>query len=162
MRFLVLLSCVGLFGAEAGPGVSRELALQRARAISNARYDIALEIKEHTSDLPGHMALRFDLSEKLDPLVIDFRDDSARNLIVNGKEVEVSQSNGHIVIPDRFSNLGANTVEVDFAAKVAEANRAITRYKDLQDGSEYLYTLFVPMDASMEFPCFDQPGPSNT
>ena len=36
---------------------------------------------------------------------------------------------------------------------------AITRYEDKDDGSEYIYSLFlfVPMDASMAFPCFDQP-----
>ena len=28
---------------------------------------------------------------------------------------------------------------------------------DREDGAEYLYTLFVPSDASTVFPCFDQP-----
>jgi aminopeptidase N len=144
-------------GPDPGPGVSRELARTRARAISNVRYRIELDIKQHAAELPGHLDLTFDLSEKPDPLAIDFRDDSAQKIRVNGKDAEVSQSDGHILIPGRYLSMGANRVEMYFSAKVAEANRAITRYNDLQDGSESLYTLFVPMDASMEFPCFDQP-----
>ena len=42
---------------------------------------------------------------------------------------------------------------------VADTDRgsAITRYIDKEDGSEYIYSLFVPSDASTAFPVFDQP-----
>ena len=53
---------------------------------------------------------------------------------------------------------GHNQIELDFESGIAEANRAVTRYVDTQDGNEYLYTLFVPMDASLAFPCFRSAG----
>src|SRR6266581_1561102 len=40
---------------------------------------------------------------------------------------------------------------------IALSGSAVTRYVDREDGSEYVYTLFVPSDASSAFPCFDQP-----
>jgi aminopeptidase N len=156
LLLLLVLSAHG-FAAAPAAGVSRELAQQRAAAISNLRYTLALDIKERSPGYPGHVAITFDLKTKLDPVVLDFRDDSARRIQVNGKDADTSEGNGHILIPGRYFAIGTNRVEMDFEAKVAEANRAITRYLDAQDGSEYVYTLFVPMDASMEFPCFDQP-----
>ena len=50
-----------------------------------------------------------------------------------------------------------NVIVIDFTAPVGPSGKAITSYTDKQDNSEYIYTLFVPMDASMAFPCFDQP-----
>ncbi|HEX5433925.1 MAG TPA: M1 family aminopeptidase [Candidatus Angelobacter sp.] len=50
-----------------------------------------------------------------------------------------------------------NVIAIDFTAPVGTAGTALTRYDDKDDNSEYIYTLFVPMDASMAFPCFDQP-----
>jgi aminopeptidase N len=53
--------------------------------------------------------------------------------------------------------VGVNEVELSFESPVSAAGSAVTRYQDREDGSEYVYTLFVPSDASTMFPCFDQP-----
>ena len=156
MRWLLaFLGTAAAWGAD--PGVSRELARGRAAAISNLRYEIALDIQPMVTGYAGRVGINFDLREVPDPLVLDFRDDSMRGLKVNGKDAEATQGNGHILIPGRLLKTGANTMEMQFALKVADSGSAATRFKDAQDGSEYVYTLFVPMDASQAFPCFDQP-----
>jgi aminopeptidase N len=65
--------------------------------------------------------------------------------------------NGHIVLPATALRIGENVLSLKFDAAVGPSGKAITRYEDKDDGAEYFYTLFVPMDASAAFPCFDQP-----
>jgi aminopeptidase N len=148
-------------------GVSRTLARDRARLVSNVRYKLSIELRKRAARMPGHIAIQFELAATpADPLPLDFRDldstgkvieGSARGIKVNGSAAEPARSNGHILIPGKLLHRGANQIEMDFDSAIAEANRAVTRYIDSEDGSEYLYTLFVPMDASLAFPCFDQP-----
>jgi aminopeptidase N len=147
-------------------GVSRDLARQRARVIANTRYQLDLELRPHASRMPGRIVIAFDLSSIPDPLALDFRDldsqgkvidGAARNLQVNGHPEDLHQAKGHILVSAKYLRTGANTIELSFDSSIAEANRAVTRFIDNQDGNEYLYTLFVPMDASLAFPCFDQP-----
>src|SRR5262249_44369575 len=77
---------------------------------------------------------------------------------INGQPAsDLQQTNGHIVFPASYFKAGENTIKLDFETGAAAAGRPIIRYRDTDDGSEYIYTLFVPMDASLAFPCFDQP-----
>ena len=142
--------------ASAPVGIPRELAEERAARISNLRYELSFEIRQHAESAPGTETLRFKLSEG-GPLLLDFRGDSPRELSINRQPVPVVVENGHIVLSGGALRVGENVVSLKFDAPVGPSGKAITRYEDKEDGSEYFYTLFVPMDASAAFPCFDQP-----
>lgn len=141
--------------ADAPQGIPRELARERALRVSDIRYNLHFDLTPHATSLRGREVLTFKLSSDTGTLLLDFREGSVESISVNGKAGSTALDNGHLrlvtVVP------GANRVEVEFTAPVATAGKAFTRYEDKDDGSEYLYTLFVPMDASMAFPCFDQP-----
>jgi aminopeptidase N len=90
-------------------------------------------------------------------VLLDYRDGTLGMVRVNGAQIAAKIDNGHIVIPPEHLRAGENTVVADFTSNIAPAGKAFTRFDDRDDGAEYIYTLFVPMDASMAFPCFDQP-----
>jgi aminopeptidase N len=149
---------LGMVPAVPAPvGIPHELAVERKARVSELRYGLEYRLVPHAAATEGVEHLRFQLRENGAPLLLDFRDGKVESLAVNGAVAQVVESNGHLVLPAAALHAGANEVEVHFAANVAAAAKAITRFEDHDDGSEYLYTLFVPMDADMAFPCFDQP-----
>ncbi|MBL8183241.1 MAG: hypothetical protein JNL64_16815, partial [Blastocatellia bacterium] len=62
----------------------------------------------------------------------------------------------HLIFYDNVV-IGENVIKLDFTSPILTSGSAITRYVDKEDGSEYVYSLFVPSDASTAFPVFDQP-----
>src|SRR5207253_1102706 len=110
----------------------------------------------HATASAGHEELTFTL-KSVQPILLDYRDGTVSRMTVNGSEVAATADNGHLTLPADKLRVGENTLTFDFTSAVAPAGKAMTRYEDKDDGSEYIYTLFVPMDASMAFPCFDQP-----
>jgi aminopeptidase N len=70
---------------------------------------------------------------------------------------DVQLLNEHAIIPRANLKAGVNEVELSFESPISTAGSAVTRYLDREDNSEYVYTLFVPSEASTAFPCFDQP-----
>jgi aminopeptidase N len=137
-------------------GIPRELARQRAAQLSDVRYHLRFTLTPRAPSASGHEDLQFRSSSSA-PVLLDFREGTLANLVVNGVAVPPKIENGHIELPPSAIHVGENAVSMDFTAPVATAGKAITRFEDKDDNTEYLYTLFVPMDADMAFPCFDQP-----
>lgn len=150
-----LLGVLPLLGTSP-QGIPRSLARERAAEVSNIEYDLRFTLIPRASTIAGEEKIRFMLREAK-PLLLDYRDGTLNALTVNGGSVPIEPENGHVEFPARLLLAGENVMTARFASNVAPAGKAFTRYEDRTDNSEYIYTLFVPMDASMAFPCFDQP-----
>jgi aminopeptidase N len=139
------------------PGISLELARERAATLSGVRYELALDLTKRDS-AAGSVRISFDRKSEAGDLVVDFRGPSLAAVRANGAEVtDFAWENGHVRIPARWLRAGANTVDAEFTARIAPAGSSIIRFDDATDGATYLYTLLVPSDAHQLFPSFDQP-----
>jgi len=137
-------------------GVSRALAGERAARVKDVRYGLRFTLVPKSPTVEGMETLTFSDDDAGD-LALDYRDGSVSSASLNGRNIPTTIENGHLNLPGTALVKGSNKLTLKFASKVAAAGKAITRYEDRDDHSEYVYTLFVPMDASMAFPCFDQP-----
>ena len=171
---LLTLMCAALYGAsgestpDPQPGVTRELARSRAAHYSNVHYRLSIEIAPGAEMLNGSEEIRVTLDGGADQLVLDWRVAAATQgqsataraweIEVNGREAhDARETNDHILIPGAYLVKGENVVRLKFESPISTSGSAVTRYLDREDKSEYIYTLFVPSDASTAFPCFDQP-----
>ena len=158
-RICWLATAIVLAGSSTGlaapteSGVAHELAVARAARVSDIRYRLSFTVKEHESAVAGSETVTFE-SKTAGDLPIDYRDGVIQSATLNGQPIAKELINGHLNLP---AIAGQNTLTIAFVSNAAPAGKAITRYEDKDDGNEYFYTLFVPMDASMAFPCFDQP-----
>ena len=141
-----------------GPGVSAELARQREVQVTDVAYDLALRVSAGDT-ATGRVTVWFTKRAAGD-VVLDFRGLAVSDGRINGSawpDVAPAWNRHHIVIPAARLHAGRNSVELAFATPVAQAGASIIRNRDVTDGNVYLYTLLVPSDANLLFPCFDQP-----
>jgi aminopeptidase N len=166
------------------PGVSQELARWRAERYSDIRYKLNLTLEKMSPVLKGTIEIRVKVgtrtpssASEVPPIVLDWRTikgheekSTVSNVSINGRRafvsppqaavadegVRVPYENEHLVFRDGVV-AGENVIKLDFTSPILTSGSAITRYVDKEDGSEYIYSLFVPSDASTAFPVFDQP-----
>jgi aminopeptidase N len=132
-----------------GPGISEELARERAAAIRDLRYELAFTIPNARGDaIQGRLVARFTLAAP-QRVVFDFAQprDRVRRVTAAGRDVEYVFADGHLTVPSASTTQGANEIAIEFLAGDDSLNR----------NDEFLYTLFVPARAHRAFPCFDQP-----
>ena len=122
----------------------------------HVRYHLEFAITPQAATTSGEEELRFSLKTP-QPVLLDFRDGRLLSVSVNGVALVLKRENGHLDVSRHTLRAGENTVRIRFTIPIAAAGKPLTRFDDHDDNSEYIYSLFVPMDASMAFPCFDQP-----
>jgi len=141
----------------AGPGIALALARRRAVQISDVRYDLAFDVTA-SDKASGSVAIAFQRKARSGDLILDFRGSVLTDLSINGRPAPVEgRRDGHLVLPEPLLRTGANRVNARFETPIAASGAAIIRYHDDKDDQTYLYTLLVPSDANLLFPCFDQP-----
>lgn len=129
-------------------GVSAGLAADRAGFVSEVRYFLGFDLTSPRGEVVSFDTVRFNAAGRKD-VILDFKV-SGENLLgveANGKGIDASLVNEHIVIPRRFIKKGDNDLVIKFIAGEQSLNRR----------DDFLYTLLVPDRARTLFPCFDQP-----
>ena len=171
LMLTIMLLCAAARGQGGGrpdpePGISRDLARRRAEHYRDLRYQLDIDLRPGDETLRGTVMISVALDNPSEDLVLDWRavkrDADPRErlsqLSVNGEAVADARFvNDHIVIPASHLRRGENVLRMNFESPISTSGSAVTRYLDREDNSEYVYTLFVPSDASTAFPCFDQP-----
>lgn len=144
----------------AGTGVSHELAVSRHAELSDVKYALTLDVTRRDT-AAGVVVVTFTRRPQAHgALLLDFRGIAVDSLRVNGTATQVTRAvwNGaHVAIDSALLTRGTNEIRIGFRAPIAAAGASIIRTHDATDNSDYLYTLLVPSDANLLFPCFDQP-----
>jgi aminopeptidase N len=159
------MAAADLPAGEPATGISQTLATWRVERYRDLRYDLRLDLASARDRVHGKVEIAITLPEVTD-LVLDWRPaqtpDARGKLtgrpLINGVAVEpIEPRDEHLLIPHRLLHAGENRVVLRFESPISVAGAALTRFHDGSDGEDYLYTLFVPADASTLFPCLDQP-----
>jgi aminopeptidase N len=166
MRGAALVLSAGLIANAAAaapgiePGVSRELAQWRSKQYRDVRYSLSVLLAPGAATLQGTARVEVTLPRRVPELVFDWRPSPGSRLSrirVNGKAAAARRDHEHLIVPAKLLRPGKNRLTFSFESPIAVSGSAVTRYVDREDKAEYVYTLFVPSDASSVFPCFDQP-----
>jgi aminopeptidase N len=131
-----------------GSGVALSLAEDRARRLSDLRYELHFNVPvDAATRINGEVTIRFTLSDGSRPLALDFSEPGPVRARIGGHEIPITAVVDHLVVQPGDLREGPNEITIAFVAGDAPLNR----------NPEFMYTLFVPARARLAFPCFDQP-----
>jgi aminopeptidase N len=134
--------------SDPGPGVAMSLAEDRARRITNLRYEVHVAIpSDPAARVDGLVTIRFTLTDPTRPLALDFSGPGPSRARSGGRDISLTAIPDHLVVQPADLREGPNEITLGFTAGDASLNR----------NPDFMYTLFVPARARLAFPCFDQP-----
>ncbi|MEK7791160.1 MAG: aminopeptidase N, partial [Deltaproteobacteria bacterium] len=138
--------------------LTKKYAELRAGIIRDVHYNLSFVLDGESDDFHGSVNIEFQLlRNRKEPLTIDFREGSVLKVSVNNADVLPDYNGFFITIPQNKLKAGVNRFSIDFRHPYSKSGSGLYRFKDQEDQRTYIYSDFEPNDASLMFPCFDQP-----
>ena len=130
----------------------------RKARISNIEYDAYIDIAASEEDIIGELSARFDLSDAISDLTLDFTGGTVSSLRVNGEAISDAYNGYFITLPAEELQLGANAIELEYRRPYGRDGTGLHRFVDPEDGRTYMHSYLWPYYANRLVPSFDQPS----
>ena len=137
--------------------LTMEHARERAARIGDVSYELTFQLDGDSREYSGEVVASFTLARSSGDLTLDFAGGTVRSAEVNGAAVDVAYNGFYLTLPAAALGAGPNRVRVAFSHPYSSDGSGLYRFRDPEDGRDYLYTDFQPFDQNRLFPSFDQP-----
>jgi aminopeptidase N len=142
--------------------LTKTYAELRSGIVHDVHYDLSFSLDGASHDFSGSAKIEFQLSRnnRVSPagaLTVDFREGSILKVSANGDDIAPNYNGFFLTVPKNKLKVGTNLISIDFKHPYSKSGSGLYRFKDQEDQRTYIYSDFEPNDASLVFPCFDQP-----
>ena len=134
--------------------LTRAETADRARVVSDVRYDVALDLTEARTRAEFGTVTTVSFAATASSTWMDFLGAGVDRVIVNDHEQEVQYDGARVLLRDLGSR---NTVRIHARGWYSRTGEGLHRFVDPADGETYLYTQYEPADARRVFVNFEQP-----
>jgi aminopeptidase N len=136
--------------------ISAMQAQLRASRISEVNYQLELDLT-HPSEFSGRALINFNLNDTDQALTLDFNQANVTGFTINGNRVYPNYDGTRLSISTALLVSGKNQLSLQFRKSYSHSDQGLIQYTDPIDGNSYLYSHFLPSNAHMMVPQFDQP-----
>ena len=141
----------------AAPKLTIEAARERKSRVREVAYGLRFELDGEAAEFSGSVNIAFELSGMGEDLTVDFTGGTVAAVAINGERVDADYNGFYLTLPAAALQAGQNQVQIAFAHPYSTDGSGLYRFRDPEDGRDYLYTDFEPYDQNRLFPSFDQP-----
>ncbi len=128
--------------------LSLEWAEFRRAQVASVAYDIDISLQEDADTFEGKVALQVELNHADAPLSIDLLAETIHAVSINGEPISRwTTRRGSFDIPAEYLTSGPMTILVRYTGAYTKTRDGLYRYRDQEDGREYLFTNLEPYAA---------------